>query len=92
MAKKTRNFWAESLGNGLAHVQNTVDKTCEWAFEKIRETGNEELPKLKKRDNKYVYGAKKAGKKLLSFLGGVGDSFYDKYTELKQENDDKDDD
>lgn len=82
--KKQGNFWADSIGHCLAHLQNGVDDVCEWGFEKMRATGEVPTPKMTKNENRYLYGAKKLGKGTLSFLGNIGDSFYDKYGELKK--------
>lgn len=82
MEKKQGNFWAECLGHGLAHVQNTFDCTLEWGFKRLRRFGETEPPK--KKGNPYLQGAKKITKGALFFLGDIGDSFYTKYAELKR--------
>tara|TARA_Y100000310_G_scaffold319297_1_gene374422 strand:- start:299 stop:562 length:264 start_codon:yes stop_codon:yes gene_type:complete len=85
MPKGSHHDWSKDVGHGLAHLQDGIDKTLGWTFEKIRSVGDSKMPRKKKNDNKYVYDAKKTGKKMLSFLGGVGDAFYDKYGELKKD-------
>lgn len=85
MKKDRENFWARSIGHCLAHLQNGVDDICEWGFKTMRSTGEAPDPKMRKGENKYLYGARRAGKGALSFLGNVGDSFYDKYGELKKD-------
>jgi len=83
MAKKSGNFWASTVGHSLAHLQDGIDDVCKWGFKKMRCAGEKEMPKKKNNENKYVYGAKKLGKGAIGFLGNIGDSFYDKYSELK---------
>ena len=85
MGKKSGNFWANSVGHGLAHIQDGIDDVCGWGVKKMRSAGNEKMPKKQKNENKYLYGAKKVGMGTLGFLGNVGDAFYDKYADLKKE-------
>ncbi|KKW40636.1 hypothetical protein A2454_03955 [Candidatus Peribacteria bacterium RIFOXYC2_FULL_55_14] len=85
MAKRSGNFWAESLGHSLACLQDGIDDVCRWGFKKMRSASEKKLPKQHKEANKYVYGLKKLGKGALGFLGNAGDAFYDKYAELKKE-------
>jgi hypothetical protein len=74
---------APLLGRGLAHVQHLADKALRWGFRKARSVGEKKDKAPKKNDNKYLFALKRAGKGVLRFLGGVGDSFYGKYEDLK---------
>ena len=85
MGKKSGNFWADSIGHGLAYLQDGVDDVCKWGFAKMRSIGYSKMPKQKREENRCVYGAKKLGRGTLGFLGNIGDAFYRKYTELKKE-------
>ena len=85
MGKKPGNFWADSIGHGLAHVQDAIDDVSKWGFQKMRSAGENKTPKKQKNENKYIYGAKKLGKTSLGFLGNIGDAFYDKYSDLKKD-------
>jgi len=85
MPKKKGSFWARSAGNGLAHLQDTVDHICEWGFARMKIVGDTPAKKKLKNENKYIYKAKKAGRGVLSFFGTVGDSYYSKYEDLKRE-------
>lgn len=84
---KKRSPWANIIGGGLAHLQDGLDKLTAWGFKKMRQAGEaeEKVPaeSAKKEENKYFKMAKKAGKTALSFLGSVGDAFYDEYGRLK---------
>jgi len=85
MKRDKGNFWANCIGHCLAHLQNGVDDICEWGFEKMRSVGDMPAPTGKKHENKYVHNVKKLTKGVLFFIGTVGNSFYDKYEELKSE-------
>ena len=83
MAKKKKTTWAHLLGFALAHVQHNIDRVCLVGFHKIREMGH--ASKKRKSDAKHPYKvrAKKAGKGMLRFLGSMGESYYERYEELK---------
>lgn len=82
MVRKKKTSRAHLLGHGLAHVQHSIDRVCLVGFHTMREMGH---VSKKKSDGKHLYKehAKKAGKGMLRFLGSLGESYYEKYEELK---------
>lgn len=89
MAKKSGNFWANSIGHALAHLQDGIDDVCEWGFAKMRSVGSSRMPRKRKDENTYLYSAKRISRGVLGFLGNVGDAFHDKYAELKRSGDEE---
>jgi len=75
---------ARTVGGGFARIQHGLDKLFEFGFEKMQKTGNTTKPP-KKNENKYMAGAKRAGKETVSFLGALGEGFYKRYEQLKRE-------
>ena len=80
MAKKDAS-WARVLGLGLAHLQHATDKALSWGFRQLRSAGKKAE---KKEMNKYLRAAKRLGKGVLSFLGSAGETYYEKYEDLKR--------
>jgi hypothetical protein len=75
--------WAKTLGSGLAQVQHYTDKLVVFGFKSLQQAGKQ--PKKEKTKNKYLRNAKSAGRSTISFLGALGDSFYNEYEELKKQ-------
>ncbi|MBT4119950.1 MAG: hypothetical protein HOG89_00575 [Candidatus Peribacter sp.] len=75
--------WAKTLGSGLAQVQHATDKLVVFGFKSLKKAGK--TPNKDKTKNKYIKSAKTAGRTTLSFLGTLGDSFYNEYEELKKQ-------
>lgn len=74
--------WAKTIGAGLAVVQNGIDKLAEFGFDKLKKAGSS----TEKRQPKNPY-AKQATKLLgttITFIGQLGDSYYQNYEELKR--------
>ncbi|PCI35659.1 MAG: hypothetical protein COB53_10815 [Elusimicrobia bacterium] len=75
------------LGYSFAVAQHAVDSVWSWGFRKMRGAKGKPAPEPKKKDGKAKGGAlskvKSAGKEIVSFLGEVGDSYYDEYGKLK---------
>lgn len=69
---------SHKLGSGLAYLQDTVDRIMTFGFEKLSSTG-------KKKPQKDEHPLQKGARKTASFLGEVGTSFYEEYTELKDQ-------
>lgn len=63
--------WSKKIGRGLAHVQAFADDLVEWGFEKMAKSGK------KKPESKLG--------KIAQFLGETGQSFYQKYEQIKSE-------
>lgn len=74
--------WAKTLGSGLAHIQHATDKVVVYGLKSMKKAGAQ--PKKDQTKNKYVKKVKTAGRTTLSFLGTLGDSFYNEYEELKK--------
>ena len=75
--------WAKTLGSGLAQVQHGCDKLILFGFKSLKKAGKQ--PRKDKTKNKYMKKAKSAGRTTLSFLGTLGDSFYNEYEDLKKQ-------
>lgn len=85
MSKKNKGF-ARKLGVGLAYFQSTVDNVLHFGFRKLRGFG----AKKKRFDTDTVKGKVLHGaKSTASFLGALGESFYEKYNEIKAEKEKK---
>ena len=74
--------WAKLLGRAAAHLQNGIDGLADAGFRGLKQIGKKPLKK-KKDENPTLFTAKKIGQGLLSFVGTMGDEFYNKYQELK---------
>lgn len=83
MKKKREDSWAGLIGGGLAHVQHAVDSAVFWGFRKMRSAGESEESSEAAKRHPALRQAQRAGKGLLSFFGEMGDSFYEKYGNLK---------
>ena len=84
MASRRKSSLARGVGFGLATIQHGLDKLFEFGFEKMKETG-EKKEIYDPSENVYLRNAKKAGKTTLSFLGTIGDSYYERYEKLKKD-------
>ncbi len=86
MAKQEFKFLAKQLGYGFAHVQNGLDNLGKWAFHAMKDLGDQPDTKQKKNDtnNPYIKTAKEAAKGTISFFGNLGESYLEKYEDLKR--------
>ncbi len=75
--------WAKTLGTGLAHVQNAIDRLAEYSFAKLKEAGSNPK-KSPPPKNPYVRGATKALGTASRFVGYLGDSYFREYEKLKR--------
>lgn len=75
---------AQAIGHTLAHVQDGVDFFIDLGFKAIKKVGKEKCTP-QKDESKYLQTTKKVGKTVLMFLGEAGDSFYQKYQDLKSD-------
>lgn len=66
---------AKLLGQGLALVQDTIDRTVAWGFGKLKDIDADTV----NEQNKIVKAAKQAG----GFIGKAGSEFYTEYERLK---------
>ena len=73
---------AEAIGHTLAHVQDGADFFIDWGFKALKNIGKEKTAP-RQDENRYLRATKKVRKSILLFLGETGDSFYQKYQELK---------
>lgn len=81
MTKKDAT-WARVLGLSLAHLQHATDKAINYGFRKMRSAGKR---KQEPETNKYLRAAKKLGRGTLRFFGSAGETYYEKYEDLKKE-------
>ncbi|OGJ59499.1 hypothetical protein A2881_01440 [Candidatus Peribacteria bacterium RIFCSPHIGHO2_01_FULL_55_13] len=78
------SFWlARMIGSGLAHVQHAIDEAADTGFRMLRKAGTktESVPKPEK--SRVLGTLKRTGKSTLRFLGETGESYYQKYDDLK---------
>lgn len=74
--------WAKTIGSGLARVQDGIDHLAEYGFEQLKKLGSK--PKKDTSKNPYIRGVKRALGTAVTFIGQLGDSYYDSYEELKR--------
>ena len=80
----TRKTVGQFIGFSFAVAQHAVDSVWSWGFRKMRGAkGNPEAKAAKTKDGAAVAKVKAASKEVVSFLGEVGDSYYDEYGKLK---------
>lgn len=77
MSKKV----AQNIGAIFAHIQNFFDGAFTLLFKKLKKAGEK---KTKVDTTKFQGKIFKAGQNIASFIGDVGESFYENYDELKQ--------
>jgi hypothetical protein len=66
---------AETIGRGLAFIQDAVDRTVAWGFGKLKNVNKD----AEKEENKIIKVARQAG----GFIGETGSEFYKEYERLK---------
>ncbi len=76
--------WAKLIGKAGANLQHGVDECCSWGLTQVRKIG-ERKDTPKKKQNKYLFGAKRAGRGVLKFFGQAGESYYKEYGKLKKD-------
>lgn len=80
---------SHAVGQTLATLQHLTDLTLDWGFKKMKSVGQSpaftqaEVGASKKGIHQVIPALKKYGLRTLSFLGSVGDSYYDAYEKLK---------
>lgn len=81
--QKNKEGVAFNLGMVLAYFQDAVDGLMGWTFGKLKDI-EDEAEKNDEEGSKVLVTVKKFGKKTLSFIGEVGESFYENYEEIKK--------
>ena len=81
--KKPKRSWAQLIGGGLAYAQHAGDCAVTWCFRTLRSAGESRESRQASKRHPVLRGAQRAGKGVLAFLGQLGDSYYEKYGELK---------
>ncbi|MEI8230536.1 MAG: hypothetical protein WCG83_05395 [Candidatus Peregrinibacteria bacterium] len=85
-----------AVGQTLATLQHLADLAFDWGFKKMKNVG--QSPAFTQEDvgaseqqgiHQVLPTLKKFGLKTLSFLGSVGDSYYDAYEKLKAKRSEK---
>lgn len=66
------NIWAV-----FAHIQGTFDDIFDMGFKKLSKANQKKLPEKANKVKKVAY-------KFGGFLGDIGKSYYEKYTEIKK--------
>lgn len=77
MAKKDELNVAKTIGRGFAYLQAIADEVLDMGFKGLKKVSKNS----KKSKNEGTI--KKGAKKVAGFVGEVGDSFYDKYEDIK---------
>lgn len=78
------SFWlARMIGSGLAHVQHAIDEAADTGFRMLRKAGTKTESAPKPEKSKVLGTLKRTGKNTLRFLGEAGESYYQKYDDLK---------
>lgn len=73
---------AKGVGNTLAHVQDLADLLIGWGFRTLRKVG--ETHEEKQQNRTVMSRLLHVGRRSLGFLGTLGQSYYDRYEELKR--------
>ncbi|MDD5751364.1 MAG: hypothetical protein PHS73_02490 [Candidatus Peribacteraceae bacterium] len=70
-----------AIGQTAATLQHLTDLVIDWGFRKMKQAGK--VPVVEKRGSKTVRTVKTVARPVLSFLGSVGESYYEWYEKLK---------
>jgi len=74
--------WSSALGHGLAHLQHKIDKLIDLGFKRVGESAQSSVLN-EKNDRKPLNAVKGLTKSGLSFIGTLGQAYYERYEELK---------
>lgn len=78
---KKKEAIAERLGETFAVMQHGMDLVAEWGLKKMRDVQNASATSSK--DSTTIGKLMGFGRNAVSFLGAVGDSYYQTYEEAK---------
>jgi len=93
MNKKSSGFgingWSVAIGHGLAHLQHATDRIVRWGFVQMKKQNEDSpeqtaCPPSKKKTAKLLRFAKRGVGAGLRTIGLLGESYYERYEQLKQ--------
>ena len=87
--KKNKNSIAKAIGVIFANVQSLFDDLFSFTFKKMKEFGEKEQKKIDSKCLKTK--ALVFSKKISTFVGEMGKSFYETYEDIKRKNKEKKD-
>ncbi len=76
---------AKKIGSGFAYIQAFLDDVVIFLFKKLRSSGEEKKKRWIFKDNSKKARVLSFFKACARFLGGIGESFYEKYEQIKAE-------
>ncbi len=81
---KQSGTFARMIGSGFAHLQHAIDGMADAGFRALKKAGTQQKDSPRKPEGAaWLRTAKDAGRGTLRFLGEAGESYYQKYDDLK---------